>query len=373
MIPVMPALVLIAQTPDATIQKIIVDSAAAYRNASSLALTLTNGKTTADITLMKSGKLAATITAGTIVKRVVADGTNAYSDSSVDKATKYVKQPGTTLQQAVNVLAQSGGAGVGLLPILLTSPAAEKQMIPGKPQSITKDADETLDTVACDVITAVIGNAQQKSAYQFAFGKKDHFLRRLTIGPVGGTPSITETYTKVTPKPTLTASMFVYVPTAGAVAIDPPKAPKRYDERLVVGADPFKLVGVDLEGKEVSYDDYKGKVLLVDFWATWCGPCVAELPNVLESYAKFHDQGFEILGISLDQENARPKLEKFIKDRNMPWRQIYDGKFWDAANAKGYGVRSIPFTLLIGKDGKIAAVGARDAALAPAIEAALKK
>ena len=111
----------------------------------------------------------------------------------------------------------------------------------------------------------------------------------------------------------------------------------------------------------------------MDFWATWCGPCVAELPNVLAAYTKFHDQGFEILGISLDRENDRPKLEKFIQDKNMPWRQIYDGKFWEAANAKSYGVQSIPFTLIIGKDGKIAAVGARGEALAPAIEAALKQ
>ncbi|WP_309722786.1 redoxin domain-containing protein [Armatimonas sp.] len=377
MIPMVPVLALVAQTPDAAIQKILADSATAYRNASALSLTVATNqpgrKITSEVTLLKTGKLVATITNAQAVMRVVADGTTIYSHNEVEKAEKYVKEPGTTLQAAIGVLGRKGGVGVGLLTILLTSPTADKQIIPGKPESLTKGANETLDGVVCEVVTAVVGNAQQKSAYQFAFGKEDHFLRRLTIGPVDGTPNITETYTKVTANPTLAASTFTYVPVAGAVAMDAPKEPTRYDERLKVGAEPFKLVGVDLAGKPVSYADYKGKVLLVDFWATWCGPCIAELPNVQEAYTKFHDQGFEILGISLDQENARPKLEKFIQDKNMPWRQIFDGKYWQAANAVSYGVRSIPFTLLIGKDGKIAAVGARGANLAPAIEAALKK
>ena len=377
MIPMVPALVLVAQAPDAAIQKILADSAAAYRNASSLSLTLATNqpgrKITSEVTLLKTGKLVATITNAQAVMRVVADGTTIYSYNEVEKAQKYVKEPGTTLQAAIGVLGRKGGVGIGLLPILLTSPTAEKQIIPGKPESVTKGADETVDGVACDVITAVLGNAQQKSAYRFAIGKEDHFLRRLTIGPVEGAPSITETYSKITTSPEVTDATFAFVPEASAVAMDPPKEPTRYDERLKVGAEPFKLVGVDLAGKPVSYADYKGKVLLVDFWATWCGPCIAELPNVQAAYTKFHNQGFEILGISLDQENARPKLEKFIQDKNMPWRQIFDGKYWQAANAVSYGVKAIPFTLLIGKDGKIAAVGARGEALAPAIEAALKK
>ncbi len=368
-------LVLVAQAPDTAIQKLIAETAAAYRSAAALSLVVETAqgtnKTTTELTLLKTGKLAATITSGTTVRRVVADGTSVYSDTA-DKA-KYVKQPAKNLQEAIGVLGMSGGLGVGLLPILLTSPTAEKQMIPGKPSSLTKGALQTVDGVACDVITAVMGEGQQKSAFRFFIGQKDHYLRRLTIGPVSGAPQVTENYSKLNPKPTVTATTFQYVPVAGAVAVDPPKEPLPYDERIKVGAEPFKLVGVDLAGKEVSYADYQGKVLLVDFWATWCGPCVAELPNVLAAYTKFHDQGFEILGISLDQENDRPKLEKFIKDRNMPWRQIYDGKFWEAANAKSYGVQSIPFTLIIGKDGKIAAVGARGEALAPAIEAALKK
>jgi hypothetical protein len=100
---------------------------------------------------------------------------------------------------------------------------------------------------------------------------------------------------------------------------------------------------------------------------------VAELPNVIAAYKKYHSKGFEIVGVSLDQANQGEKVTAFAKEKGMPWRQIYDGKFWEAANAKAYGVQSIPFTLLVGTDGKIAAVGARGEALAPAIEAALAK
>jgi peroxiredoxin len=136
------------------------------------------------------------------------------------------------------------------------------------------------------------------------------------------------------------------------------------------------FTGKLLDGKTVKFpDDYKGKVVLVDFWATWCGPCVAELPNVVKAYGKYHEQGLEILGISLDKEDWEQKLAEFTKKRNMPWPQVYDGKYWGAEVAGLYGIDSIPHMLLVDGDSGVilADKTIRGENLAPAIEEALAK
>ena len=127
----------------------------------------------------------------------------------------------------------------------------------------------------------------------------------------------------------------------------------------------------DLDGKPLSLAQYKGKVVLVDFWATWCGPCVGELPNVLKAYEKFHAKGFEIVGISLDQDEK--KLRSFIEKEKMPWQQYFDGKGWQSKLAGKYGIQSIPATYLLDAEGKIIDSNLRGEALEKALDKALEK
>ena len=123
------------------------------------------------------------------------------------------------------------------------------------------------------------------------------------------------------------------------------------EKKLAIGGEPIHFDVKSINGEKLSPAAYKGKVLLIDFWATWCGPCVAEMPNVKSVYAKYHGKGFEIVGISLDQ--SRDKLDMYLQKQDIKWPQYFDGKYWNNDIAVSYGVKSIPATFLVDKKGKI--------------------
>lgn len=109
----------------------------------------------------------------------------------------------------------------------------------------------------------------------------------------------------------------------------------------------------DIDGRKLSLADYRGKVVLVDFWATWSGPCLLEMPNTARVYRKYHDRGFEIIGISLDRPGDESRLRTVMKRFGMDWRQIYDGKEWNAEIAVQNGVRRLPTRYLLDRGGEV--------------------
>lgn len=130
--------------------------------------------------------------------------------------------------------------------------------------------------------------------------------------------------------------------------------------------DPLELKFSAVDGREVDVAQLRGKVVLVDFWATWCGPCQAEVPNVVAVFKKYHEHGFEVVGISLDED--KDAMLKFTKEQGMTWPQYFDGQGWENAISSKHGIRSIPAMWLIDKKGKVRSTEARGEQLTSLIE-----
>ncbi len=129
----------------------------------------------------------------------------------------------------------------------------------------------------------------------------------------------------------------------------------------------FASSTVDLEGNPISLSDYRGKVVLLDFWAVWCGPCLGEISNVKAVYDKYHDKGFDVIGVSFDKDETT--LREFITERALPWRHILDTGGFRGEFAKQYGVRGIPAPFLIARNGTVISVKARGSHLGELVAA----
>lgn len=127
----------------------------------------------------------------------------------------------------------------------------------------------------------------------------------------------------------------------------------------------------DTEGRNVRLSSFRGKYVLVDFWASWCGPCRRENPNVVDAYNRFRNKNFTILGVSLDRPGQKEAWEKAIVDDNLNWTHVSDLKYWQSEVVPVYQVGSIPFNVLVDPDGKIVAENLRGSALSQKLQQVL--
>lgn len=157
----------------------------------------------------------------------------------------------------------------------------------------------------------------------------------------------------------------IYEEVAKKASDDPKEQAQGELKKLDMLGKPLDLKFTSLAGKPVDLKDYAGKVVLIDFWATWCGPCRAALPEVKEIYSKYHDKGFEILGISFDKE--KEDLTKFIAEEKLPWPQYFDGLGWENKLGQRFNITGIPTLWLVDKKGHLRDLNPAGA-LAPKIE-----
>lgn len=145
-----------------------------------------------------------------------------------------------------------------------------------------------------------------------------------------------------------------------------------HQTRMAMLGQPIELMNViDFDGNEFDFTEYKGKVVLVDFWASWCMPCIKEIPQMREAYKNFQKDGLEIIGINMDDDLEAAK--KFLLDQKLPWKnyRFSDAAGFDSAFAKKHGIRAIPFMALVDKEGNVQQLHVRGERLVPTVRTAL--
>jgi thiol-disulfide isomerase/thioredoxin len=238
-------------------------------------------------------------------------------------------------------------------------------------RSVTLGKTEVVAGAPADSVVLELPRPNPKITITYLIDRKSHLLRRAVMKASAGgkSYSMTESYTDIKVNPAIRLETFTFIPKPGMTKAGGADGAISWNPALKVGAAPPAFEATDLEGKPLNMEEYKGKVVLLDFWATWCSPCLEQIPFVKDAYQKYHDQGFEIVSISFDEDHAA--VDSFTKAFGITWRQVCDGKAFDGPINKDFKVTAIPFMLLLGRDGKIAAIQPETLMLEPAVKKAL--
>lgn len=131
--------------------------------------------------------------------------------------------------------------------------------------------------------------------------------------------------------------------------------------RLNLVGNTMTVEGTTLDGQSLNWSDYRGKVVLIDFWATWCGPCIKEIPALKQQYEAYHDRGFEVIGICMNEK--REQVDMFFEKNEVPWVTLFEPEGKTNQTATYYGISSLPTTILIDQQGRVVTLAARGEAL----------
>lgn len=301
----------------------------------------------------------------------VSDGTAFYSIRAAQNE-RYLKQPVEAAEFGAQALMQHQPAG-SLFTAVLTGVNTLSPPWGRKPIALYLASPTEINGEKVDIVVARFDNSDspgEPETIAYEMSQRDHLLRRLVITRfVQGKRLITvETHKDIQINPSLPASTFAFSAPTGWQAVERWTVPTG-DKRLHKGAALLPFEAKTVTGQPVSLKQYNGKAVLLMFWASWCPSCKRELPHVQQAYETYKDKGFEVIGVSLDRKQS--ELEEFLKKKQLPWHIAYDGKAWKGDLVQLYGVRSIPFSLLIGRDGKIAAINPQKLQLMSAVRRSL--
>lgn len=300
------------------------------------------------------------------------DGERCYFWNPRGDTLKYFRAPLPSVAYGREALMQHQVAGYLFTPLLagidLFAPPWGHTL-----KSLKSAPDTNIEGTPVEVIEAQIEGASPKEAETLTYfiGRDDHLVRRVIDSTTteGLTFTTIETHREMLVNPDLPDNTFLWAAPPRTEADD--SGPQMADPRLTLGERPLPFEVNDIDGKPFRFEDYARKVLLLDFCASWSGPCRRDLPHLQQLYQTYRAQGLEVVSVSFDAE--RNEFDAFRSARSMPWRHIFEPQGLRGEINKRYQIRAVPFSILIGRDGKIAQVNGRSLLLEEAIKRELRR